>query len=417
MPALTLSRTTPDTALVLPERDTPLSNGHGTPPSTNGGGPGGGRPGGGGGDRGGSGGSDDVGRVGWRVLHWSLAAVALVALACLVANWIPVADYVVSAAKPRSVAPLLSSAHADLHQLDGRVLSTGVEVTKLSAFGYLFYATLSHVPIMSAAAVLGQDVPASEAAAEEGAQKGQAVAFAKEAAFRQLGYSVSARTTGVLVLAVLPGSPSWTHLRPGDVVKEVDGVATTDDCTLARALAARRSNPVVTLSVERPGATTDGATTGSSSLERVRLTGLAGFARLARNRTCRQAVAGYLGIDSDTEQTFSFPFALAVRTSALPVISSSLSIGLGIVDALRGGDLTGGRTVAAAAALHATGRVGSLEGVADDAAAAWIDGATTLLVAATQVKAARAVVPRSFRILGVRSLAQAVSDLRRLGSS
>ncbi|WP_432161187.1 S16 family serine protease [Streptomyces sp. NRRL F-5630] len=98
--------------------------------------------------------------------------------------------------------------------------------------------------------------------------------------------------------------------------------------------------------------------------------------------------------------------------------SAGLLFSLGIVDKLdgdgKGGDLTGGRTVAGTGTITDSGEVGAVGGVALKTNAARRDGATVFLVPRDECSDARSELPKGLRLIPVATLKGAVSALRAL---
>jgi Lon-like protease len=357
-------------------------------------------------------------RTDWRLVHRLLAAAALLLLACVVANLIPLNEYVLTSGRPQLASSLITSGAAG--RGGGKIVLSDVYATRVSVFGYLYYRFFGHTHVLSGATVLGPGIPPSELRLEEDAEAAQSVASAKAAALRSLGYTVGIRDVGVLVLGVEPGSPVSRDIRQGEIVTAVDGVASHSDCAFARALAHKRPGQLATLTVEESRVSAKGTVTGGPMVtDRVRLgrwppsvpgssaiPGCTG--RLWTRRT------GYLGLIGDTDESFRFPLSVSVSARALRGSSPGLAIALGIVDALSGGDLTGRRTVAAAGTITPNGHVGPVPSVPQTVFAAWSAGATLMFVPEGQVKAARLNAPLTLRVVGVRSLGQAIADLRAL---
>ena len=90
---------------------------------------------------------------------------------------------------------------------------------------------------------------------------------------------------------------------------------------------------------------------------------------------------------------------------------------LGIIDTLGGGHLTGGRTVAATGTITPAGNVGEVGGVPQKTVAVEAAGATVFFVPAAQVATARSKAVPSLRVFGVRTLAQVLAILHRLGGT
>ncbi|MFE4664172.1 S16 family serine protease [Streptomyces sp. NPDC056716] len=95
--------------------------------------------------------------------------------------------------------------------------------------------------------------------------------------------------------------------------------------------------------------------------------------------------------------------------------SAGLLFSLGIIDKLdgdgRGGDLTGGRTIAGTGTITADGAVGAVGGVALKTQAARRDGATVFLVPKAECGDAQAELPAGLRLIPVTTLDGAVDSL------
>ena len=100
--------------------------------------------------------------------------------------------------------------------------------------------------------------------------------------------------------------------------------------------------------------------------------------------------------------------------------SAGLLFSLGIVNKLdgdgRGGDLTGGRTIAGTGTIDARGKVGAVGGVPLKTQASKRDGATVFLVPKAECGDARAELPKDLRLIPVTTLDGAVTALRNLQS-
>ncbi|MGR3937787.1 S16 family serine protease [Streptomyces sp. BRA346] len=100
--------------------------------------------------------------------------------------------------------------------------------------------------------------------------------------------------------------------------------------------------------------------------------------------------------------------------------SAGLLFALGIVNKLdgdgRGGDLTGGRTIAGTGTIDARGEVGAVGGVPLKTQAAKRDGATVFLVPKAECEDAEAEQPEGLRLIPVTTLDGAVKALNNLRS-
>jgi Lon-like protease len=390
------------------------SPGGGKPPDGGGRWPGGGRRRGGG-----QGGQGPV--TNWRWLHIGIAVVAFIVLACVVADQVHLDDYAITPGVARPVGPLVKVPPGRGHRVVGKVLLTDVYVTQLTAFSYLFYKLSGDAQILPAATVLGPDIPAAELAAQGYLEMAQSQEAAKAAALTRLGYHVSAKDDGIVVFAVTAGSPASRALRVGQVVKGVDGTPTPDACAFSRALSADGPGKRVVLSVEQSKVTTRATIEpGRTVDESVTLAAWPSSVPKPDTRTCSVANAtdrGFLGIEAVTQEAYTFPFPVTVRTKSIGGPSAGLAMTLGIIDTLSGGRLTGGRIVAATGTIAPTGAVGEVGGIPEKTIAVERAGATVFFVPAKQTATAREKASGALRIFGVRSLTQVLSDLRKLGGT
>ncbi|MBO0651616.1 MULTISPECIES: S16 family serine protease [Streptomyces] len=100
--------------------------------------------------------------------------------------------------------------------------------------------------------------------------------------------------------------------------------------------------------------------------------------------------------------------------------SAGLLFTLGVIDKLdgdgRGGDLTGGRSIAGTGTIEPDGTVGPVGGVSLKTQAARRDGATVFLVPKEECSDARAELPAGLRLIPVADLKDAVSSLKALAA-
>ncbi|AXK33167.1 hypothetical protein DVA86_11425 [Streptomyces armeniacus] len=98
--------------------------------------------------------------------------------------------------------------------------------------------------------------------------------------------------------------------------------------------------------------------------------------------------------------------------------SAGLFFTLGIIDKLdgdgRGGDLTGGRTIAGTGTIEANGEIGPVGGVPLKTQAAKRDGATVFLVPKDECADAQANTPKGLRLVPVATLDGALDALKSL---
>ena len=112
----------------------------------------------------------------------------------------------------------------------------------------------------------------------------------------------------------------------------------------------------------------------------------------------------YLG----TQPVYDLPFTIKINSDQIGGPSAGLAWTLGIINSLSGGDLTGGRTIAASGTIDPGG-------VEQKTVAVERAGATVFFVPNSEVGIARSKATANLKVYGVSSLHQALMDLRSLG--
>ena len=97
--------------------------------------------------------------------------------------------------------------------------------------------------------------------------------------------------------------------------------------------------------------------------------------------------------------------------------SAGLAWTLGILNALAGGHLTGGRIVAATGTIRPDGTIGDVGGVQQKTVAVNDAGATVFLVPQPELAVAKSMAGPNLKVFAVQNLGQALSDLEHLGGT
>jgi PDZ domain-containing protein len=244
----------------------------------------------------------------------------------------------------------------------------------------------------------------------------QAKAAAKTAALRRLGYAVPEHDAGAVVDAVSTGTPADRVLKVGQVITAVDGTPTENVCAFVGALAAHAPGERVTLRVVANRFSASGAALSGPVVNTAVRLGTRP-ADVPAELGCPGVRAGraFLGISTETQQEFSFPFRITINTAGVGGPSAGLAMTLGLLNTLSGGNLTGGHTVAATGTIDPSGRVGDVGGVALKTVAVERAGASVFFVPGPELSAARSKATPTLRVYAVNTLAQALSELQRLG--
>lgn len=125
----------------------------------------------------------------------------------------------------------------------------------------------------------------------------------------------------------------------------------------------------------------------------------------------------YLGIDPNTQQSWTFPIDVSVNTVDIGGPSAGLSMTLGIIDKLGGGHLTGGHTIAATGTIDASGAVGDVGGVPQKTIAVERAGATVFFVPPQEYKPALSKDTPQLHVYAVSTLDQALAILKKFGGT
>ncbi len=351
-----------------------------------------------------------------------MVVVLVLVVAGVVADRVDLNYYVLTPGVAQPVAPLVKVPKDRAHRMHGNVYLTDVYITQVSALSYLFDKLRGDAQMLPAATVLGPATPASQLVAQGYLEMAQSQSAAKVAALTRLGYHVHAHDTGVVVLSVVPRSPASKRLAVGQIVTAVNGRATPDACTFARALAARRPGAPVQLTVEHSHVTARAEVVpGPSAVETFRLERWpSSVPRPPRTPACPGTGwrgQGFLGVETETQQSFTLPFPVTLRTTSIGGPSAGLAMTLGIIDTLSNGDLTGGEDIAATGTISPTGAIGEVGGIPEKTVAVERAGATVFFVPSAQLSTATSNATPSLKVYGVDTLAQVLADLRRLGGS
>ena len=211
------------------------------------------------------------------------------------------------------------------------------------------------------------------------------------AALVQQGHEVP---TQLVVGTVQPGSAADGTVRKGDVVTAFDGTSLTTnaDASTLRALVARHgtSSPA-TLVVERGGTTKE----------------------LTVTPRVEQGTA-LLGVG--VTERYDFPFSVKIQLQDVGGPSAGMMFALGIIDEITPGKLNGGEHVAGTGTITAGGEVGPIGGIRQKLYGAADAGATVFLAPEQNCDEVVGHVPAGLDVYAVRTLDQAVSDLKTISS-
>ncbi|MGC8512580.1 MAG: PDZ domain-containing protein [Acidimicrobiales bacterium] len=256
-------------------------------------------------------------------------------------------------------------------------------------------------------AILGGS-PASQLGCQQTQQMQGAQSAASVVALRALGYKVAEKNLGAQVVEVVPGTPAAAAgMECNDLITEVDGRPTPTSAALAAAIAGLTPGSPAIITVSRV------ASNGSTRVLvlHAKLTSVP-----SEGSTPADPHKAFLGVATQTDSSFSYPFPVSIDVGAIGGPSAGLALTLGLLDSLTHGQLTGGRRIAATGTISLDGAVGDVGGVAQKTVAVRKAGAQYFFVPVQELAAARSEA-KGMKVYAVSTLAQALSDLEALGGS
>ena len=256
-----------------------------------------------------------------RTWPWVLFFVAVVGIAAT--SRINLDYYAIQPGTAQSVQHFITVPPGKDHPVSHPVLLTDVEIGRVSALSYLFYKAQGNTSLEPVEAVTG-GTPPSQLDAQGQLEMSQAESYAKTAALRRLGYTVTATPAGAVVYGTFPGTPAYNALAVGDVITAVDGVATLTAQDLVSTLRKYHSGQTVTLAVRRGG--TGGPTPVPLTLKST-VVDLGGGYKATLD-------VGFLPED---QVDYAYPFPVSIDVADIGGPSAGLAMTLGVIDALTAG--------------------------------------------------------------------------------
>lgn len=329
-----------------------------------------------------------------------LVLVAAVAVLTIVAGLLPV-PYVVLGPGPTENTLGTLSGGAPLIKITGRQTypTTGhlnlVTVSVTGGPGYhLDLLTALRGWVDSKVAVVPEDVvfPPNTSVTQVEQQNTQEMTGSQQdatyVALHHLGIPVGEQ---VVVQSLVSGSPADGHLKPGDVIRTVDGKTVGSPDAVRSIIEAHKPGDTITMTVDRAGKT---------------LT----VQVVAAEQSGRTVVGFYPATQ------FSFPFTVSIDPGNIGGPSAGLMFTLGIIDKLTPENLTGGKFIAGTGTIDSAGTVGPIGGIQQKMVAARAAGATFFLTPAGNCAEALASDPAGLKLVKVSSLDTALSALSDIRS-
>ncbi len=209
---------------------------------------------------------------------------------------------------------------------------------------------------------------------------------ATTAALRELG--IPSQTT-VEVDVVAAGAPAAGSLKPGDVLRVIDGQKVTTSASLRVLIGKHRPGQAVRIGYTRGGKVATATVTTIASTD-----------------TPRRAIIGIT-----PREVSSFPIKVSIMLKDVGGPSAGLMFALGIIEKLGPESLTGGRDIAGTGEITADGKVGPIGGIAQKMLGAKEQHATVFLSPADNCAEAKANKPSGIALVKVTTLKDALAAL------
>lgn len=187
------------------------------------------------------------------------------------------------------------------------------------------------------------------------------------------------------------GSPSAGKIRPGDILKTINGKDITALSVIQEELAAGNGAAAAVV-VERDGQPVTETITPKDN---------------GQGRYILGIMLKYL---------FTFPFDVEISLEKVGGPSAGLMFSLGIIDTVTPGDLTGGKHIAGTGTISPDGVVGPIGGIAQKMHGARDGGATLFLAPAGNCAEVVGHIPDGLQVVRVENLADARAAVERAGS-
>ncbi|MGH9181206.1 MAG: PDZ domain-containing protein, partial [Acidimicrobiales bacterium] len=281
-----------------------------------------------------------------RWLRWAAPA-AVLAIVLVAAIVVEVPYYAIAPGTARQVNDLIAVPRDRANPPEGRVLLATVALRRVSAVEAVQGWLDPDTAVVPEDEILG-DRGRRDFSRQNLELMDDSKNVAVLVALRRLGFPVTERGKGGLVVEVRRGSPAAGRLVAGEIITSVDGGATPLTQSVVAALAARRPGEQVRLAV-----------LGVDGVGRDETVTLG-----ARPPGGTSAAGGFLGVVLRTkEQSFDMPFDVTIDSGSIGGPSAGLAFTLGVLDALTRGELTGGAKVAVTGTISLDGSVGDVGGV------------------------------------------------------
>jgi PDZ domain-containing protein len=329
---------------------------------------------------------------------WLIVVALVVAITAPVGYLVHIPYYSVGPGPSVDVLTLIDvRGGAKTYPSRGKLLLTTVSesINTVNLWDALYAMVDPNIILIPQKDVLQPGQTSREADLENQLQMDESKFAAEIAAFGALGLKI-AKIPGARVDAVSEGFPAFGRLRAQDLIVSVDGVRVTSPSGAVHLLAKRKIGESVKIGIKR------GKTLMTFTLE-----------TMASTAKPPHAVIGV-----SLMPAFLLPRDLQIDTQNIVGPSGGMIFALAIYDAFTPADLTGGHIIAGTGEIgfDTKGRavIGDIGGIEEKVRTAQSHGADIFLAPAGQAAAARRVAPKSMKVIGVHTFAEALAILKAL---
>jgi Lon-like protease len=323
-----------------------------------------------------------------------VAVVGLVLVGIAAALFLlPSDDYLLLPDRARAVGPLVQIEGEKPSRDGGGIYFVAVDVRKASLFESYFPSIHEGSTLVPKDALLPPGV--NEEARREGELRAMARSqqVAAAVALRRLGYDVKTKNVGVLVDALVAGSPSIGKLRPNDVIVAVDGKPVQTRSDLLRLIGAHKPGEQVRLEVRR-----------GTKRDAIALRTAADPDNTAR---------AVIGVFVEQAASIKLPLKVKIDIGNVGGPSAGLAFALDVMEEL-GRDVDGGQKIAATGEIELDGTVAPVGGVKQKTIAVRRSGIDVFLVPAGDNAREARRHAGGLKIVPVKSFQQALQSLATL---
>lgn len=318
-----------------------------------------------------------------------LGGAVVVLIALLLVAFVPISYYSFS---PGDAIAVEGQIHLNDSSLanQGHIYMTDVNLMQLTLGLEVIDSFNKNIDVYPASAIFGSTNPGQIVTQQVG-QMIDAKSAAVIAAYSFAGRNLTL-VPGVEVVATLPNTSS--SILPGDLIVAVNGKSAT---TL----------PAVVSGIESAGKSLTLTVLRSSAQVGAPIRKVVDVSKFSDNG---RSVVGVTLAPSETVQ-LAHPFS--IETGQIGGPSAGLAFTLGILQQLGVIKVAPGAKVAVTGTISADGTVGDVGGVKQKAVAVYDAGVRLFLVPPVEVAAAKSAGLTNLKVVGVKSLAQAIDQLRR----